>query len=202
MEVSTLARLWPAMPVAPDWLHTSDVGAVPWQVLVRESVMLRVWDEVAVAADRDETPGLRAASVLPLVPRRGVVGRAAAVWVHAGGPPPARVDVLVPPRTRRPSPHPLRVPHECALADGDVVELGPVRVTTVARTAVDVARWSSRDVSARLLERLATHAGLDARGAVRLLDDLPGHRGTQAAREALLDVAARVADQADGEALA
>lgn len=189
MELTALGWLWRQPCAVPDQLHAHELGSVPWQTLVRDGIARHVWGTVAIAADLPETPDIRATAVLPLVPPRGVVGRAAAVWVHTGGPGPRRIDVLVAPRARRPDPHPLRVPHESALPGRDVVVVGPLRVTTVERTAVDVARWSGPSDAGALLERLVRCAGLDPNGALRLLDGLSGHRGTRAAREALVALA-------------
>ncbi len=145
----------------PDCVRVDDVGPVTWQTLLRDGVLVPVWGDVAVPAGRPAGPDVRALAVRCLVPPRAVLGRAAAVWVHAGGPQPARFAVLVAPKVRRPSPHPARVPHECPLPAGDVVRLGDVAVTTVGRTAVDVARHLPEDEAVVLLRRLAAHTGLD-----------------------------------------
>ena len=191
MEHTALAWMWRQPVGVPDELHARRVGRVLWQILIRDGIAQHVWDAVAIPADLPETPRIRATAVSWLVPPRGVVGRSAAVWVHTGGPRPGRIDVLVAPRARRPDPHPLRVAHESALPPGDVVAVGPVRVTTVERTAVDVARWAGKD-TAPLLERLVRGAGLDPARAIRLLDALPGHRGTRDARVALVALARSV----------
>lgn len=190
MDNTALAWMWRQPVAVPDELHAREVGRVPWQILVRDGIARHVWGTVAIPADVPETPRIRATAVGPLVPPRGVVGRSAAVWVHTGGPRPDRIDVLVAPRARRPDPHPLRVSHESALPAGDVMAVGPLRVTTVERTAVDVARWAGND-TALLLERLVRGACLDPGRAIRLLDALPGHRGTRDARAALVALARR-----------
>ncbi len=167
-----------ATPAALDWLHPGpdtvpdgvrpgDVGDVGWQVLLRDGVLRPVWGDLATGARRPAGPALRAAAVRVLVPPRAVLGRAGAVWVHADGPVPERFDVLVEPRVRRPSPHPARVPHECPLPADDVVRFGEVRVTTVLRTALDVARWLEPDDAAPLLACLVTGAGLEPGTALR-----------------------------------
>lgn len=182
---SPLAWLRPPPLVVPDVLSAPDVGPVAWQALLRDRVTRLVFGEVAIAADRPESPAVRATAALPLVPPRGVIGRAAAVWVHAGGPRPERIDVMVAANGRRPDPHPLRVPHECALPECDVVGVGPLRVTSVERTAVDVARWLPAQAATPLLARLADRAGLDPGRALGLLATLPGHRGKRVARSRL-----------------
>jgi hypothetical protein len=150
-----------------------------------------VWGDLAIPADRPETPAARAAAVRPLVPARAVVGREAAVWVHTGGPRPERIDVLVAPNARRPDPHPQRVPHECEVRADEEERVGPLRVTTVERTAVDLARWGPGPEAATLLERLVDLGGLDPRGALARLDALAGHRGVHTATARLAALCAR-----------
>ena len=189
MEPTALEWMWRRSRAIPELLHVVELGSVPWQALIRDGIAWRVWGDVAIGADVPETPGIRATAVRPLVPTRGVVGRAAAVWVHTGGSRPGRIDVLVAPRARRPDPHPLRVPHECVLPGSHILVLGALRVTTVVRTAVDVARWSAPHDAGVLLERLVRYAALDPDEALVLLDGLPGHRGTRGAHNALVALA-------------
>jgi hypothetical protein len=186
---TALDWLRPRPVTVPDGVVAEDVGTTAWQVLLHEGALRPVWGAVATPADRSPTPAVRAAALRPLVPPRAVLGWAAAVWVHTGGPMPDRFDVLVPPRGRRPSPHPLRVPHESPLPADDVAVLGPVRVTTVVRTALDVARWVTRTEAVPLLRRLADHAGLDLAAVARDLDAVPGQRFAERARIALAEAA-------------
>ncbi|MGV8968216.1 MAG: hypothetical protein ACOH2F_18285 [Cellulomonas sp.] len=185
MERTALAWMRPAPTPVPERFDRQLLGPVLWQALLRDGITTHVWGDVAIPADRVETPEIRAASLAAIVPRRGVVGRVAAAWVHTGGPRPARIDVLVAPHARRPDPHPQRVPHECVLPADDVVVRGPLRVTTVERTAVDVARWTPEAETSRVLERLALIAGLDPKRALARLGELAGHRGVHEAHEAL-----------------
>jgi len=185
MERTALA--WMSQPplVVPEWFDLREIGPVLWQALLRDGITTHVWGHVAIPSDRLETPNIRAGALEPLVPRRGVVGRATAAWVHTGGPRPARIDVLVAPHARRPDPHPQRVPHECVLPADDVVVQGALRVTTVERTAVDVARWVDHIEAHRILDRLVRIAGLDPARALNRLDALAGHRGVHEAHSAL-----------------
>ncbi|MBO0922774.1 hypothetical protein J1G42_18300 [Cellulomonas sp. zg-ZUI222] len=129
-------------------------------------------------------PAVRAAAFAALVPQRGTVGREAAAWVHAGGSPPGRVTVLVRSGARRPDPHPSRTTAEADLTEADVVDLGGVRVTTVLRTAVDVARWLPTEDALRVLRRLPP-VGLDPADALRRLEQHAGGRGVRRARRTL-----------------
>ena len=176
-------------PTVPDCVRVADVGPAAWQALVRDGVLLPVWGDVAAPAGRPAGAHVRAQAVRPLVPPRAVLGRAAAVWVHAGGPVPARFAVLVAPKVRRPSPHPARVPHECPLPPGDVVRLGDVAVTTVPRTAVDVACHLPRAEAVVLLRRLAEHAALDLPAVRSAASHLGARDGGPRVREVLADAA-------------
>ena len=187
LPASPFEWLWPER-AAPDVIVASEVGPIVFQALLLDGVARRVRGEVAISVDARETPSVRAAAVQHLVPRRAVVGRVTAVWVHTGGAPPERIDVLVAPAARRPDPHPERVTYECSLTPSDVVVVGPLRVTSVERTAVDVGRWSPPAQAAALVRRLATDAGLDVRGTRRRLLALSGQRGVQNARDVLAAV--------------
>ena len=181
---SPFAWLWPDRHL-PEVLLASEIGPVVFQALLLDGVARRVRGDVAIPAGVAETPGVRALAAQHLVPRRAVVGRASAVWVHTGGASPDRIDVLVAPAARRPDPHAERVTHECALPPSDVVMVGPVRVTSVQRTAIDIGRWSPPAQATPLVRRLATLAALDVRGTERRLDGITGHRGVRSAREVL-----------------
>lgn len=140
-----------------------------------------MWQDVSRPADVSEDPPLRAAAVASFVPARAVVGHATAAWVHAGGPAPDRVDVLVRGRVRRPEPHPRRRVAEADLGDADVVDVGGVAVTTVMRTATDLARWLPGERALPLLRRLE-HADLRVDDLRRALDARDGGRHVRRAR--------------------
>lgn len=178
-----------ASPPAEDAVSPATVGAVAFDALLRDGHTRRVWGDLAVASGVTATPQHRAAALRCLVPARATVGRDAAAWVHTGARPPARVQVLVGPRRRRPDPHPLRVTHESALAAGDVMDIAGVQVTTVQRTGVDIARWHSAD-SARATLLALCRVGFDPERAIHSLRAISGHVGAREARatlSALLD---------------
>lgn len=173
----------PAPPL-PLEILPSDVGGLTYRALVRDGVTRPVWGDLTVPSDVPVGPRLRAAAFRGLVPARAVVGRRSAVWVHTGEHSPRRVDVLVPPRSRRPDPHPCRTTYECALPARDVVDLGGVRVTTVQRTGLDVARWCTPEEALALLGPLV-RAGFDVEHARAELAALHGYAGTLAAATVL-----------------
>ena len=161
-----------------------ELSAAEWTGMLLDRARLPIWDGVAVLMGHEVTPRLRLAALSDLVPQRGVVGRAAAAWVHAGGPRPTSVDVLVPPGVRRPDPHPLRRAAEGPLPAEDVLDLGTGRVTTVQRTGLDVARFAAPGDAVRLLVGLLP-LGFDPHAALAGMSDLRGGRGVQRARTLL-----------------
>lgn len=179
-------RPTPPAPVAP-LVRREDVPPWVWTGLHLDGALVPVLRDVSRVRDAGEAPVLRAAALAPLVPTRGAVGRLAAAWVHAGGTPPRRVEVLVRSGARRPDPHPDRVTAEAELDDRDLVRLGGVLVTTVTRTAADVARWVPPAEAVRVLRALVP-VGLDPADVARLLEHRTGGRGVRTARRVLAQV--------------
>ena len=171
----------PAVAGPSPLVRREDVAPAVWTGMLLDGALVPLWHGVAVCAGAAATAELRLAALSDLVPRRGVVGRAAAAWVHAGGQRPDKVDVLVRPGARRADPHPLRRAAEGPLPDEDVLDLPAGRVTTVARTGLDVARYAPPDETARLLVGLLA-VGFDPDAALDALDRLPGERGVLRAR--------------------
>lgn len=171
----TAARL-PSTPL----VRPVDVGAVAWHLLLRDGHLVRLRGEVALPAGVRATPALRAAALAPLVPPRCAVARAAAVWVHVGGAPPARVDLVAPSGGRVPEPAPGRAAAATALPDADVVLLGGVRVTTPRRTAVDLLSHDPPERALPLVARLRA-AGVDPARVRADVAAASGRRGVRAA---------------------
>lgn len=171
------------------------LGPVAHQAMLLDGITRRVRDDLTVPADVVVSPELRIAALAALVPARCVVGRQAALWVHTGAHEPLRVAVLVGPRVRRPDPHPGRTTHECELTDTDVVTLGDVRVTSVQRTGLDLARWFPGDEALALLAPLCDQ-GFDAASALLALGPLGGYVGVRDARSTLARLAGRQGLQA------
>lgn len=174
----------PCPAVVPVLVRRGEVPPAEWTGMLLDRARIPLWGDVAIDARHEVTPALRMAALADLVPPRGVVGRSAAAWVHAGGPRPATVDVLVPPGARRADPHPLRRAAEGPLPARDVLDLGTGRVTTVQRTGLDVARYAPADEALRLLVGLLPH-GYDPYAALASLAGMAGGRGTRRARALL-----------------
>lgn len=184
MTVLADLRTRPLDAPLPATVRRRDVGTAAWFGLLADGVLRPLWHDVARRADVPETPALRAAALAGLVPPRAVVGRLSAAWVHAGGPAPPRVDLLFAPGARRTDPHPLRIAVQTRLSPGEIVVVGPVRVTAVQRTGLDVARWAPSADADRLLPSLGA-LGFDAWAAQVELARLGAVRGARHARARL-----------------
>jgi hypothetical protein len=140
---------------------------------LREGLLVEIWPGVLRARDLPVAPHDRTRAIGRAVPRDGVACRQTAVWIHTGQFRPEALDVVVPGR-RRSSAH-TRV-HAEALPPGAVVLVGAVRVTSRARTAVDVARWAEAEVAHDWLRALSRE-GLreaDLETALEQARGLPG----------------------------
>ena len=180
-----LARYRPRPPVEPSVVvHRGDVPTSAWYGQLRDGALRLVWGDVAVAAGVELTPALRARAIAELVPARAVVGRCSALWVHAGAPQPDRVEVLVGRRSRRTAPHPRRVSAEADLAPQDVVRVGGIRVTSVHRTGIDLARWLPTREAVTLVTELVP-LGFDPERARADLAGLRGQRHVLTAQRTL-----------------
>ncbi|MCC2323073.1 type IV toxin-antitoxin system AbiEi family antitoxin [Cellulomonas xiejunii] len=180
-----LHRLRPRVAApGPDVVRRDDVPPWAWTGLHLDGALVHLWRDTARVTGTPEDRALRASAFAPLVPRRGVVGRLSAAWVHAGGTPPDRVTVLVRSGARRPRPHPHRVSAEADLVDEDLLTVGGVLVTTLTRTAVDVARWVHPHTAVPVLRALVTQ-GLDPDDARRRIEAHAPGRGLRAARVTL-----------------
>ena len=198
-DAATPSALLPLEPHLDRLVVRQQVGPLAWAGMLREGTLVELWDATARRADVPVTAVDRARAVAHLLPRRGVVGRTSAVWVHTGGPAPSRIDVLIQVGVRRPAPHPQRRAAETTLRPDDVEELAGVPVTTLVRTAVDVARWADPEVAPRLLRRLVGH-GLDLQDAHARLAEYAGRRRTREAH-ALLRALAPGSEPAGGVVL-
>jgi hypothetical protein len=117
--------------------------------------------------DEVEGPALRAHAILGSRPHRLIAELGTAAWVWGVDPTiPARLEFCVDLRARaRPAATPLTTVREVVLGPEDVVALGPYRVTTTIRTAVDLARirdpFDAKDREAVLALARLGRFGLD-----------------------------------------
>lgn len=211
--LSDLLRMPPTVhaPYTPASLGTSVQG---WATLLRDGDIVEVRPGFAVGPGTPITAELRALSLSLLVPAGVVVGRATAAWVHTGFGAHGRVCVLYAPGGHRPRdiarleacqatvrPWEITVvpltrpvhavvgpPADAQQATGRAAS-GQVptslAVTSVVRTAMDVATWCAPDRSAPILDHLVA-AGLDVDEALDSLDRVASWRGAETARTRLL----------------
>ncbi|BDZ43487.1 hypothetical protein GCM10025865_27860 [Paraoerskovia sediminicola] len=127
-------------------VHSSQVGgAVAFQTLVRDGVLRHLLDDVGVRAGADVDPGMRAEAALTRTRLpSATIGGLGAAWIHAGGPVPDELDVLVPPGHGAPAPRPGCSPRYVRLTQDERVVIDGVPVTSVLRTALDVATAPAR----------------------------------------------------------
>jgi len=164
------ALLQPEDPADPALPHRPGAAAPQrWAAErdVRDGLLRRVVGDVVVAADVDLDAAGRAAALALLLPAGAVAIASTAAWVLAGeaaGLPPVLEVALDAAGARR-----LQRDGSCGGVPvsatrsvpppAEVVELGPLRVTTPARTLLDVARTApQRTVRVR---RALLEAGLD-----------------------------------------
>ena len=99
-------------------------------------------DDAWAPIDEPDLPSFRAAVVALRIPRALVIERRSAAWVHGALDLPPRIAEFCVPHRERIAAVSDRRAHvrEVTLADGDVVEFGGVRCTSVARTGFDLLR--------------------------------------------------------------
>jgi len=181
---SALARYRPPPLSVPALVHRDEMPSSAWHGQLRDGALHVVWGDVAAAAGLRLTPEVRVRSIADLVPDRAVIGRSTALWVHTGRHRPDRVEVLVHRRTRPAAPNPHRVSAEADLPDADLTRVAGLRVTTVQRTGVDLARWLPTHTAVPLVADLLA-LGFDPVRAAHELRALTGERHVRSARRTL-----------------
>lgn len=181
----TLARLLARPRVPGPMVSPASLGCSPttWQTLCRDGVVVEVRPGFALVAGVSETSADRARTLLDAVPTDVVVAREWAVWVHTGGRPPRpprRICVVYRPGTSRPRSVPGMDAVQATLRPWDVVTVGSLVVTSLERTAMDVATWSTGPQAVQDLARLRA-GGADLAAAVGRLGRSAGWRGAERA---------------------
>jgi len=166
----------PSVPTAstPALLCPADVGGDgAWRTMLHDGVIQRVHLDTAVAAGTEITATVRAASLAPLVPTNCYVAGSSAVWVYCGGPIPPVLTIAHALGTARPHASADRLVFSGAglWAESQLLGLGKyrVRVTTMARTAIDQALRADPATAKQQIRALQA-AGLDLFAAARALE--------------------------------
>ncbi|MFD6164884.1 hypothetical protein ACFWFR_06820 [Oerskovia sp. NPDC060287] len=195
-DLAMAARVAPA----PELVRPAHVGgAVAFADLVRSGALVRVRGDVAVRPTTPLTPAVRAASLGHLVPERTVIGGLSAAWVHCGTPVPPTVEVIHPLGVHRPPPLSGRAPRQSALLHSETARLGGVLVTTVERTALDLACLHDQRSSTPVLHALATRCGLDVDAVLHALDLRSRRTGRPRAQRVLGLLAERLREASAGD---
>lgn len=138
---------------------------------------------VYIPNDAEQTLSLNTVATWLWTGRRGVIaGRAAAAlhgakWVDASTP----IEIIAEHTRKRPG---VIVREERIGAD-EITYIGELPATTIARTALDLARHLPRDLAVRHLDALAAATGVLPIDALTLAEKYPGLRGIRRARIAL-----------------
>jgi transcriptional regulator with AbiEi antitoxin domain of type IV toxin-antitoxin system len=115
--------------------------------------------------------------------RRAVIGGRAAAALHGAKwvDPSTPIEVIAEHTRRREG----IIVHEERIAADEITYVGKLPVTTIARTALDIARHLPRDVAVAHLDALANATGVGRNDVVALASRYPGARGIARARIAL-----------------
>lgn len=139
---------------------------------------------VSVAAGAFVTMALRAAGAVLARPRGVVAGLAAsAAWGVDVAPADITVDLLVDERGVRSCPG-MRL-RRGRLWDGETTVVDGTRVTTPARTALDLARWLPQGEAVVVVDALLRATGTDVAAVRAVAADHAGERDVRRADEAL-----------------
>lgn len=139
---------------------------------------------VSISAHVTVTMALRATGASLLAPDAVVGGlAAAALWDVDVAPPDPTVDLFVG-RSRWRSVPGVRV-HRAVVPQAETAVAGGVRVTSPARTALDLARWLPRGEAVVVVDALLRATGTDGAAARALAEGRAGERDVRRAAEAL-----------------
>lgn len=137
-------------------------------------------DEGYASIDSWESPSMRAASLLSIVPARLIAELATAAWIHGARDHPPAVHELCAEATSRYRDVGLRrvILREVALSESEIGMVGRMRVTTPLRTVMDLLRCrrSFTPVDANAVLRLSELGGFtseDVRDEIQRRRHLP-----------------------------
>ncbi|HEX4902160.1 MAG TPA: type IV toxin-antitoxin system AbiEi family antitoxin domain-containing protein [Acidimicrobiales bacterium] len=172
--------------IRTDQLSACGLSKDQLAVMVRDGLLQRrlrgIYVSPTVPADHRQ-----AAMVAVLrAPDGAVASHETALFAHGLGPAPSQVHLTVDPR------HRVRaenvVAHRSPMPPNHRASIGPLPVTTLARTIVDLASVSDLDWLAAVVDPLIDDGRVDPGRLLRTLDDIvvaPGRHGTTLLRSAL-----------------
>ncbi|WP_415855830.1 hypothetical protein [Sinomonas sp. G460-2] len=163
------------------------------QAMTNDGVLRRLVGDAYAPATAPLTPELRATGLAtvyePRLRARTVVGRQSAAWIYGCAPAPPLPVLLVPAPRRLSAARKARgvLVHEVWLGDFDIIELGPLLVTSPLRTAVDLSMHGETPIASVTLRRLLSRPGLGLTPSLvaRALDALPRQPRKQRGREVI-----------------
>ncbi|RNL79515.1 type IV toxin-antitoxin system AbiEi family antitoxin domain-containing protein [Nocardioides marmorisolisilvae] len=181
-------------PFTPAMAARAGIGRSALERLLRQGRIIRVLRGVYLDAEVDPDRSLRARALALVVGRRHLVVDRTAAWVHGGEriEPAARTAVPLDLHGRR-----RHLGGELPLGPQDVVRLGPVRVTSPLRTALDVARRLAPDRALAALDGMLRSGSLEHRRLLAAAGSLLGQPGATQGRELIAMADARAVDGAE-----
>lgn len=181
-------------PFTPAMAAQAGIGRSALERLLRQGQIVRVLRGVYLDAGVEPDCSLRARALALVLGGRHLVVDRTAAWVHGGDRIESAGSAGVPLDLHGRRRH---LGHDLPIGDHEVVRLGPVRVTSPLRTALDVARRLAPDRALAALDGMLRTGSLEhcrLLAAAGSLNGLPG--GTQG-RELIAMADARAADGAE-----
>jgi len=157
-------------------------------LLRRAGVLVSPVRGVLMRRDHADDVVARAAAVALVLPPGAAVCRSLAAWMHGTDTrtPAQRYDPLplecVVSRGKEPPSLPGVVPHVDMLPSDDITCLGGIPVTSVERTALDVARFSPAHMALATLDAFAAEKAVDVERLAERIEEWRGLRGIGQAR--------------------
>ena len=138
----------PSVPFTRQQAMDLGITQHEWRTLRRDGLIRHMVGGVFVDAELDDTLDLRVRAVKLVLPRDAVVTRRTATWLHGvelldhrGYPATPRVEVATKHQEQRSHAQLIHSHMADDLRHDDITEIGGVHVTTVLRTAADIARF-------------------------------------------------------------
>lgn len=181
-------------PFTPAMAARAGIGRCRLEGLLRQGRIVRILRGVYLDAQVDPDRSLRARALALVLGGRHLVVDRTAAWVHGGERidlgPGAAVPLDLHGRRRHLGPQP-------PLGPEDVVRLGPVRVTSPVRTALDVARRLAPDRALAALDGMLRSGALEHGRLLAAVGTTIGLPGAAQARELIAMADARALDGAE-----